>query len=1581
MRIETRNVAVGPRASGCAVLALLFGLCFAARAQQVVQQPYQEYDKKLNSAEQVGPLTSELFGDSINVYDQSGYFKQTDIDLAGNNLLPVRLERRLNVRPIPDNGSPPLIYGGAGDWSIDVPFISGVFDSQYGWTYRGSRKDPRCSTNFIPYTPPTVRIEDIWSGYTVNLPGEGARSLMGDPPAGLKPVSRQSENWSWTTSAMDTVSCTPMIAGLEGEGFILQTTSGIKYTFNIGTQRAVGLMGSIGANSAQARVEIYLLASRIEDRFGNSVSISYNGNGYPTNITSSDGRSILLNYVGNRLQSASANGRTWTYGYAGNSLQRVTQPDGAWWEINHLSDMRIAYENWPEDPSQGCGSPPFRDKIYTLQMKHPSGAIGTFSFRNGRRYRAGVPASYCIKEARDGQMIQYLAIANYFENFGLTEKTIEGPGIAPMRWTYTDKGDYQDYWAGNYPYCSTCTQSKAVRITQPDGSWVEEIYGIVFRFNDGKLLGRRAGNAAGTVLETEELTYVSDAQMPSMPFPDRYGWTWGGNDGSSALLRPLQRRQVTRDGVTMTWQANSFDSYGRPASVTRSSSHGGSRTDVTTYYNDTSGWILGLPASRTNSDTGLVEAQNTYTAKAQLVEQRSFGRLIHRLGYHADGNVASVKDGNGNTTTLERWKLGIPQWISHADGTVTRAAVNDSGWITAVADENDYLTQYEYDAMGRLTRVEYPSDDSVAWNAKRQALEWVPLNEYGIPPGHWRQTTATGNARKITYFDALLRPMLTQEFDAGNQAATQRLQLFAYDAQGRQTFSSYPVSDFPVPWKGTWKEYDALGRLISSSQDSEHGLLSTLTEYLPGGQMRVTNPRGQVTQTRFQMFDEPSYEHPVSIQMPEGAVMNIARDVFNKPLIIARGNANGSQTVARRYVYSPSQQLCKTIEPETGSTLMDYDGAGNLIWSASGVDSPSPLTCNTEAISSSGRAVYREYDARNRPTYLRFPDGNGNTSWTYTPDGLPSRLLVRNDSGATTASNHYFYNKRRLLTVERVSQPDWNDWPIIYSYNANGHPSGQTWPSGLTVDYAPDALGQATRVGNFATDVRYYANGGIKQFTYGNGIVHTMQQNERQLPSRTTDSGVLDFDTRFDRNGNVSDIYDLALGAFYNRHMLYDGLDRLIAAGSNNFGGDSWHRFSYDTLDNLTSWMLPGVKDHRYWYDAHNRLTNVRDGVGNTLIGLSYDVQGNLKLKNGLNHSFDFGNRLREVTGKETYRYDALGRRILASAPGLGVVLSQYAQDGRLVFQSDGRKGLGREYVHLAGSLIARRDYAGADAKITYLHTDALGSPVASTDASGNVIERTHYEPYGAPIGKVVDGPGYTGHVMDGETGLVQMQQRYMDPQLGVFLSVDPVTAYEQPVGQFNRYRYANGNPYKFTDPDGRESGAAYSAMYRAELKYGMNTSGTTLTKEQVGVMVDFMPIFGDAKGFVDAYNNPSLVSIGAAMLGVAGPLGDGAAKLIKGVDRAASGVKLSKQLGSEQQLGELMSGKGEVIAGGQSGVLLRDSPRLSAVHGGSASDWVKVSSSSHKAPDGQQFSTHAYQNQATGQVVEPKTKLIEEGR
>ncbi len=51
------------------------------------------------------------------------------------------------------------------------------------------------------------------------------------------------------------------------------------------------------------------------------------------------------------------------------------------------------------------------------------------------------------------------------------------------------------------------------------------------------------------------------------------------------------------------------------------------------------------------------------------------------------------------------------------------------------------------------------------------------------------------------------------------------------------------------------------------------------------------------------------------------------------------------------------------------------------------------------------------------------------------------------------------------------------------------------------------------------------------------------------------------------------------------------------------------------------------------------------------------------------------------------------------------------------------------------------------------------------------------------------------------------MQQRYYDPQVGRFLSVDPAAS------EFNRYDYAADNPYRFTDPDGRHNAPCHSVV------------------------------------------------------------------------------------------------------------------------------------------------------------------------
>ncbi len=74
------------------------------------------------------------------------------------------------------------------------------------------------------------------------------------------------------------------------------------------------------------------------------------------------------------------------------------------------------------------------------------------------------------------------------------------------------------------------------------------------------------------------------------------------------------------------------------------------------------------------------------------------------------------------------------------------------------------------------------------------------------------------------------------------------------------------------------------------------------------------------------------------------------------------------------------------------------------------------------------------------------------------------------------------------------------------------------------------------------------------------------------------------------------------------------------------------------------------------------------------------------------------------------------------------------------------------------------------------------------------------------------------------------MQARYYDPYAGRFLAVDPVQAN---TGSFNRYWYANNNPYVYTDPDGRE-GCAASRIGAVCAQYGW--SNTISTAAQGGI-------------------------------------------------------------------------------------------------------------------------------------------------
>ncbi|WP_137938603.1 RHS repeat-associated core domain-containing protein [Chitinivorax sp. B] len=71
----------------------------------------------------------------------------------------------------------------------------------------------------------------------------------------------------------------------------------------------------------------------------------------------------------------------------------------------------------------------------------------------------------------------------------------------------------------------------------------------------------------------------------------------------------------------------------------------------------------------------------------------------------------------------------------------------------------------------------------------------------------------------------------------------------------------------------------------------------------------------------------------------------------------------------------------------------------------------------------------------------------------------------------------------------------------------------------------------------------------------------------------------------------------------------------------------------------------------------------------------------------------------------------------------------------------------------------------------------------------------------------------YTGKTHDDDTGLDYFGARYYDAVAGRFLAMDPVDVNPASLYSFNRYGYANNNPYRYNDPTGMESEGASGGL------------------------------------------------------------------------------------------------------------------------------------------------------------------------
>ena len=201
----------------------------------------------------------------------------------------------------------------------------------------------------------------------------------------------------------------------------------------------------------------------------------------------------------------------------------------------------------------------------------------------------------------------------------------------------------------------------------------------------------------------------------------------------------------------------------------------------------------------------------------------------------------------------------------------------------------------------------------------------------------------------------------------------------------------------------------------------------------------------------------------------------------------------------------------------------------------------------------------------------------------------------------------------------------------------------------------------------------------------------------------------------------------------------------------------------------------------------------------------------------------------------------------------------------------------------VVASMVAWASCAQADPfvaynTVTYYHNDVTGSPVVATNQQAQVVWRKTYTPYGESTGKDSDNrKGFTGHVEDAN-GLVYAGARYYDPALGRFLSTDPVGFNEKNLMSFNRYAYANNNPYKYVDPDGR-------IAFLALLIPALEVAGAGITGFSIGTAASNVARGEQTVGDAALGAAPD-VAMGLAGIGVAKIAGKLIGTAVKAADR-----------------------------------------------------------------------------------------------
>lgn len=810
--------------------------------------------------------------------------------------------------------------------------------------------------------------------------------------------------------------------------------------------------------------------------------------------------------------------------------------------------------------------------------------------------------------------------------------------------------------------------------------------------------------------------------------------------------REIRKVSTGFDG-TLAYEDIEYNALGQISGSSQPYYKGEARYWIRYAYDDVNRMISKANPTKSEPDPDPVNGANTTSFSYNgltVTETNSLNQTTIRLRDQVD-NLYKVTDNDGNVTTYLHSPTGNLLSTTDPAGNQVTIGYNARGWKTSMNDPDMGARSYQYNVYGELVAQTDAKDQTISMVYDKLG-RMVQRTETKAPAVS--STAPSAPVLSIMVQGAMAPEITTWTYDTAENGIGRLAQVAAPEGY-IQTIT-----------------YDSLGRAKTTSSTIDSKTFSISTDYDEFGRvLRTTRPENFIVENSYNAQGYLNAVYSPTAQIGDYDASHI-RFLLDTAINDAETALTKAQEVADAALYY--QQKSEEYLLLSGTPELDADLETKLQSIAAELDAASDIL-NTQADSYLDLAeqlteVAEQLYARKQTLLQRYAYSgeNGNISHYQS---------MVNDSG-----NVYFWRAK--------------------SRDAAGRLTSNIVGNGLeTQDIYNQATGQLTDIISgfgYAAPIRKLG------YEYDSLNNVTSRVDQVQGLSESFEYDTLNRLTRSSVSGTIFDV-----GYDYNIDYGYDVTGNLTYksdVGNYTYGSQS--RTNGNAGPHA---LLSAGADHTgYQYDLNG---NMLQGGGRSIAWSIFDKPIKFSKNGSVKASFKYGPErfryLKVTPESRTYylgkAYERIESKLAPAGPGKVEHKYFIYADGQLV-------GIHVKAVDSGDTL---------PDETRYLHRDSLGSIDTITDGQGRIIDRMSYNPFGSrrggdwrvntgePLVPVLTNRGFTGHEHVDEMDLIHMNGRVYDPELGRFISADPLIQFPYDPQSYNRYSYVLNNPLKYTDPSG----------------------------------------------------------------------------------------------------------------------------------------------------------------------------------